>query len=91
MEVEPCQGCSVNKKVWERIQKIAILKQLQTHFETKREKGVGTPFPCVPAHYTPEPCTLACRRSTFYQHSQVLKRLLVQQKNKNMQKPRKEI
>ena len=23
MEVEPCQGCNVNKKVWERIQKIA--------------------------------------------------------------------
>jgi len=42
MEVEPRQGCSANKKVWERIQKIAILKQLQTHFNTKREKGVGT-------------------------------------------------
>jgi len=28
-------------KVWERIQKIAILKQLQNHFKTKREKGVG--------------------------------------------------
>jgi len=29
--------------------RIAILKQLQTHFITKREKGVGTPFPRVPA------------------------------------------
>jgi len=27
----------LTKKVWERIQKIAILKQLQTHFEAKRE------------------------------------------------------
>jgi len=63
MEVEPCQGCSVNKKVLERIQKIAILKQLQTHFNTKREKGVGTSFP---PRYTPEPCTLAYRRSTFH-------------------------
>ena len=33
------------KKVWERIQKIDNLKQLQTHFKAKREKGVGTPFP----------------------------------------------
>jgi len=30
-------------------QKIAISKQLQTHFKAKREKGVGPPFPCVPA------------------------------------------
>jgi len=42
------QGCSANKKR-ERIQKIAILKQLQTHFKAKREEGVGTPFPRVPA------------------------------------------
>jgi len=35
--------------VWERIQKIANLKQLQTHFKAKRENGVGTPFPRVPA------------------------------------------
>jgi len=26
----------------------AILKQLQTHFKEKYEKGVGTPFPRVP-------------------------------------------
>jgi len=52
------------------------LRRLQTHFNTKREKGVGTPFPRVPAPLHPEPCTLACRRSTFYQHSQFLKRLL---------------
>jgi len=29
--------------------KIAVLKQLQTHFNAEREKGVGTPFPRVPA------------------------------------------
>jgi len=53
LEVGPCQGCSANKKVWERIQKIASLKQLQIHFKTKREKGVGTPFPRVPAPQHP--------------------------------------
>jgi len=49
------QGCTVvlTKKVWERIQKSAILKHLPTHFKAKREKGVGTPFPSVPSHYTP--------------------------------------
>jgi len=41
------------KKVWERIQKIDILKQLQTHFNAQREKGVGTPFPRVPAPLHP--------------------------------------
>jgi len=35
----------LTKKVWERTQKIAILKQLPTHFKAKREKGVGKPFP----------------------------------------------
>jgi len=29
------------------------LKQLQTYFETKREKDVGTPFPGVPAPLYP--------------------------------------
>ena len=49
------QGCSANKKVWKSIQKIAIWKQLPTHFKTKCEKGVGTPFPRVLALlYTPE-------------------------------------
>jgi len=38
----------LTKKVWERIQKIATLKQLQTQYKAKREKGVGTPFPRVP-------------------------------------------
>jgi len=37
----------LTKKVWECIQKIAILKQLQTHFKAKREKCVGTPFPHI--------------------------------------------
>jgi len=41
------------KKVWERIQKIAVLKQLPTHFEARREKGVGMPFPRVPATLHP--------------------------------------
>jgi len=36
-----------------------------------------------PPHYIPEPRrNLACRRSTFYQHSQLLERLLVQRKTK---------
>ena len=35
-------------------QKIAILKQLPTHFKANREKSVGTPFPRVPHHYTPD-------------------------------------
>jgi len=43
----------LTKKLWERIQKIAILKELQTHFKAKREKGVGTPFPRVPAPLQP--------------------------------------
>jgi len=42
------------KKLQERIQKIAILKQLQTHFKAKPEQGVETAgvgmlFPRVPA------------------------------------------
>jgi len=43
------QGCSAKKKVWERSQKLVLLKQLQTHFKAKHEKGVGTPFARVPA------------------------------------------
>jgi len=31
------------KEVWQRIQKIAISKQLPTHFKAKCEKGVETP------------------------------------------------
>jgi len=37
------------KEVFEPIRKIAILKQLKTHFKAKREKGMGMPFPRVPA------------------------------------------
>jgi len=40
----------LTKKVWERIQKIATLKQLPTRFKAKREKSVGTAFP---PHYNP--------------------------------------
>jgi len=32
---------------------LAVSQQLQTHIKAKHEKGVGTPFPRVPAHYTP--------------------------------------
>jgi len=40
----------LTKKVWERTEKLSILKQLQTHFKAKHEKDVGKPFP---PHYTP--------------------------------------
>jgi len=43
----------LTKKAWERIQKVAILKQLPTHFKAKREKGVGAPFSRVPAPLHP--------------------------------------
>jgi len=39
--------------MWERIQKIAILKQLPTHFKAKREKAAVTPFQRVPAPLHP--------------------------------------
>jgi len=54
----------LTKKVWERTQKLAILKQLQTHFKANLEKGVGRPFP---PHDTPinhgkaHDCTNLCR------------------------------
>jgi len=48
------------KKVWECIQKIAILKQLKTHFKPKRLKRCANTvptrshaFPCVPAPLHP--------------------------------------
>jgi len=46
----------LTKTVCERTPKIAILKHLQTHFKAKREKGVGTPFPRVPAPLHPCSC-----------------------------------
>jgi len=39
--------------VWNAPKKLAILKQLQIHFKAKHEKGVGTPFPRVPAPLHP--------------------------------------
>jgi len=40
--------------VSERTQKkLAILKQLQTNLKAKHEKGVGTPFPRIPAPLHP--------------------------------------
>jgi len=47
------QGCSANKKVWERIQKRVILKQLPNHLKAIRKKGVRTPFPRVPTPLHP--------------------------------------
>jgi len=65
---------SANKKMWERIRKIAnSFKLILTQNVKKVWERCSHAFP---PHYTPEPCTLACRRSTFYQHSQFLKRLL---------------
>jgi len=45
----------LRKEVRERTKKLAVLKQLQTFFKAKHEKGVGTPFPRVPAPLLP--CT----------------------------------
>jgi len=42
------QGCSANKRGVGTHPKIAILKQLQTHFKAKRGKGVGTAVPTPP-------------------------------------------
>ena len=46
----------LTQNLWERIQRTAISKQLQRHFKAKREKGVGTPIPRVPAPL--HPCLL---------------------------------
>jgi len=43
------QECSANKNGVGTHTKMAISKQLQTHFKAKPEKGVGTP---IPPHYT---------------------------------------
>jgi len=43
----------LTKEVWERTQKLAIFMQIPTHFKAKHEKGVGTPFPRVPAPLHP--------------------------------------
>jgi len=39
----------LTKRCGKASEEIAILKQFPTHFEAKCEKGVGTPFPRVPA------------------------------------------
>jgi len=57
------QGCRAKKKVWERSQKLALLKQLQTHFKAKHGKGVGTPLPRVPAPL--HPCMYRKLRTIF--------------------------
>jgi len=53
----PTSDVVLTKKVWQRIQKISLLKQLPTHFKAKREKGVGTPFSRIPAPLPPDPHT----------------------------------
>jgi len=58
------QGCSANKKGVGMHLKFSHLKQLQTHFEAKHEKGVGTPFPRVPA--TLHPCTVMTFTQTLH-------------------------
>jgi len=54
------------KKVWgvgNAPKNLAILKQLWTHFKAKHEKGVGRPFPRVPALLHP------CYQSRLLLHS----------------------
>jgi len=48
-------------------QKIAILKQLPTHFKANREKSVGTPFPRVPHHYTLIDVNIGSQKKLFQQ------------------------
>ena len=43
----------LTKKVWERPQKIAVLKHLQTHFKAKREKVWERRSHAFPPNYTP--------------------------------------
>jgi len=43
----------LTEKVWERIQKTALLKQLQTLFKAKREKVWERRSHAFPPHYTP--------------------------------------
>ena len=43
------QGCSAKKRFGNAPKKLATLKLLQLYFKAKHEKGVGTPFPRVPA------------------------------------------
>jgi len=47
------QGCSANKKGVGTHAKIAILKQLQTHFKAKCEKVWERRPHAFPPHYTP--------------------------------------
>jgi len=49
---EITRDVGLTKEMWESTQKITILKQLQTHFKAKHEKGVGTPSNRFPPHYT---------------------------------------
>jgi len=39
----------LTKRVWEHTQKSSHFKTASTDFKAKHEKGVGTPFPRVPA------------------------------------------
>jgi len=39
----------LTKRYGNASKQLVFLKHLQTHFKAKHEKGVGTPFPVVPA------------------------------------------
>jgi len=62
--------------------KIAILKQLQTHFKTKREKGVGTPFSRIPAPLHPRNIYSSMWTFYFLSTLAVFNTSLVQRKTK---------
>jgi len=59
----------LTNKLWERTRKIAILKQLRTHFEAKCEKCVDTPFPRVPA---PEHPCLYTRKVFLFTNAKLM-------------------
>jgi len=52
--------------------KLAILKQLQTHFNAKLQKGVGKPFPRVPPHYTPGYACIRINKHALFQSSEFI-------------------
>jgi len=54
MTVHLEQGCSTNKKGVGTHRKIAIVKQLWTHFKAKYEEGAERHFHTFPAHNTPD-------------------------------------
>jgi len=55
--------------------KIAILKQLPTHFKAKRVKGVGTLFPRVPPSLHPD-VSIGSHRKSYFNKKSLRKALL---------------